>query len=93
MNVINGVSGMMGATGGAGPAAQSDPNQDMFLQLLVEQLKNQDPMSPMDSQDFVAQMAEFSSLEKLQSIDDNVAEGTDMNYILTQSINNTMAAR
>ena len=40
-----------------------------FLQLLVAQLQNQNPLSPMDNHEFMAQMAQFSSLEKLQSIE------------------------
>jgi len=39
-----------------------------FLMLLVTQLKNQDPLSPMDGTEFTAQLAQFSALEQLQSI-------------------------
>jgi flagellar basal-body rod modification protein FlgD len=42
--------------------------QDTFLRLLVEQLKNQDPLNPQDSAQFVAQLAQFSSLQELTSI-------------------------
>lgn len=91
MNVINGVSSML-AAGANSSMMKTNSDQDLFMKLLVEQLKNQDPLSPMDSQDFVAQMAQFTSLEKLTSIDVNVADGTKMDLILTQSINNTMAA-
>ncbi len=91
MSVINGVSNMF-TTGANSSTMKTDSDLDLFMKLLVEQLKNQDPMSPMDSQDFVSQMAQFTSLEKLTSIDGNVAEGTKMDLILTQSINNTMAA-
>jgi len=40
----------------------------MFLQLLVAQLKNQDPLSPTDSTQFVAQLAQFSELEQVIGI-------------------------
>lgn len=36
-----------------------------FLQLLVTQLQNQDPLNPMDDQDFIAQLAQFSTLEQI----------------------------
>ncbi|HLH74766.1 MAG TPA: flagellar hook capping FlgD N-terminal domain-containing protein [Chloroflexota bacterium] len=45
--------------------------QQQFLQLLVAQLKNQDPMQPMDNTQFVAELAQFSSLEALQQIESN----------------------
>ena len=51
----------------------SQKNQDImgkddFLQLLVTQLENQDPLKPMDPEDMSAQLAQFSSLEQLTNI-------------------------
>ena len=43
-----------------------------FLSLLVAQLKNQDPMNPVDNQEFVAQLATFSSLEQLITINEGI---------------------
>ncbi len=40
-------------------------SQNTFLTLLITQLKNQDPMNPQDSSQFVAQLAQFSSLEQM----------------------------
>jgi flagellar basal-body rod modification protein FlgD len=48
-----------------------------FLQLLVAQLQNQDPMNPVDNQQFVAQLATFSSLEQLISINKGVTKIAD----------------
>ena len=71
-------------------------NDDMgkaeFLSLLVTQLQNQDPLSPMDSQDFSAQLAQFSSLEQLTDINATLKSSAEMDMMLTTSINNTMAA-
>ena len=46
--------------------------KDAFLQLLVTQLKNQDPLSPTDNTQFVSQMAQFSSLESMQNLNTTV---------------------
>lgn len=48
----------------AGAAAQLTDTFDTFLTLLTEQLQNQDPLNPMDSQQFVSQLVEFSSVEQ-----------------------------
>jgi flagellar basal-body rod modification protein FlgD len=43
--------------------------RDQFMTLLVTQLRNQDPLEPLDNAQFIAQLATFSSLEKLTSIE------------------------
>ncbi len=52
----------------------SEIGKTEFLNLLVAQLKNQDPMNPMDNQQFIAQLATFSSLEQLISINEGVTK-------------------
>jgi len=42
--------------------------ETQFLQLLVSQMQNQDPMNPMDGKDLAAQLAQFSSVEQLINI-------------------------
>ncbi len=52
-----------------------DPNalgKDAFMKLLVTQLANQDPMSPADPTQFVSQLAQFTSLEQLVSVNDGL---------------------
>lgn len=61
-------------TGGLATATSSvqssfaTPSKDLFLQLLVAQLKNQDPLNPTDSTQFVSQLAQFSELEQVIAI-------------------------
>ncbi len=76
---------MSNPTVGITPATYSDPfatpkvdknenvSKEDFLLLLVEQLKNQDPLEPMDGTDFTAQLAQFSSLEQQTAMNDNLA--------------------
>ena len=48
--------------------------RDDFLTLLVAQLRHQNPLSPMESADFTAQLAQFSSLEQLFGMNDTLAD-------------------
>lgn len=55
-----------------GSGGNSDLGKDDFLNLLITQLNNQDPMSPQDNGQFIAQLAQFSSLEGVQNLNDTV---------------------
>ena len=56
-------------------AAQS---RDEFLQLLVAQLRNQDPLEPVKQEDFLAQLAQFSTLEGIENLNANFSEQLDL---------------
>ncbi|MEJ7606025.1 MAG: flagellar hook capping FlgD N-terminal domain-containing protein [Bryobacteraceae bacterium] len=49
----------------ATPAKKEAVSKDSFLQLLVAQIKNQNPLSPADGTQFIAQLAQFSELEQM----------------------------
>jgi flagellar basal-body rod modification protein FlgD len=61
--------------------------KDAFLNLLVTQLANQNPLSPMQDQEFVAQLAQFSSLEQLENMNATMSSS----LVMSQSLNNSLA--
>ena len=65
-------------TGGFPPrpaaAAPANLDKDTFMQLLVAQLKHQDPLNPTDSAEFLAQSAQFTSLEKMEAVAEQTAQ-------------------
>lgn len=60
-----------GKTGDSTTGA-STLGKDSFLQLLVTQMQNQNPLDPQDNSEFVAQLAQFSSLETMQNLSTSV---------------------
>lgn len=48
-------------------------NQEDFLRILLTQLTYQDPMKPMDNQEFMAQMAQFTALEQTQQLNAKIS--------------------
>jgi flagellar basal-body rod modification protein FlgD len=65
----------------------SELNKDTFLKLLTTQLQNQDPLNPMNNEEFVAQLAQFSSLEQLQGVNSQLE---NLNLVNTSMNNASM---
>lgn len=55
----------------SGIKLSQDMGRDQFLNILMTQLSNQNPLEPLQDKDFIAQMAQFSSLESMQSMNKN----------------------
>ncbi|NNF00708.1 MAG: hypothetical protein HKN25_16955 [Pyrinomonadaceae bacterium] len=55
-------------------ATNETSDRDLFMTLLVAQLKNQDPLAPQEGTEFVAQLAQFNSLEQLTNIRESIEQ-------------------
>ena len=71
-------------TGSTKPA-QSRLGKDDFLQLLVTQLRYQDPLNPMEDKEFIAQMAQFNSLEEMQKLNKTMSSQNDFHELASAS--------
>ena len=83
---LSGVSGA-DATAKTAAAASKTMGKEAFLTLLIAQLQHQDPLNPADSTEFTAQLAQFSSLEQLSNINENL----ESLKLYQASINNSQA--
>ena len=71
-------------------ALTNELGKDAFLRLLVTQLNYQDPLSPMQNEAFVAQLAQFSALEQMQNINRNLEDSIQANFLLNKAMNNSL---
>jgi flagellar basal-body rod modification protein FlgD len=78
------------------PASKAQDQKNQFLQLLVAQLRGQNPLDPLDGTQFVTQLAQFSSVEELTNIHavlDNVQSVlTNVEGLLRDSAQRTTSA-
>ena len=84
---VSAIGAATSSTSGLYSTGSQTLGKDDFLKLLVTQLQNQDPMNPTDSTAFVAQLAQFSSLEQMSNVNDNLK----VVQLFDQSINNAQA--
>ena len=69
-----------------GRTASQQLGKDDFLKLLITQLSNQDPTNPMEDTQFIAQMAQFSSLEQMTNMNQEFAKMNSM-LVSSQAVN------
>jgi flagellar basal-body rod modification protein FlgD len=73
INPVSSLASQQTATTSTTTDSTKTLGENDFLSLLVAQLQNQDPTNPVDNTQFVSQLATFSSLQQLISINGNVA--------------------
>lgn len=83
MTTVNTVSGSAGSAATAKTAAQETENR--FLQLLVTQMKNQDPLNPLDNAQVTSQMAQLSTVTGINQLNDAVKALSD-SFLAGQSL-------
>ncbi len=85
MSDIVGISGSVADSYTNTTVSNGSMDKDDFLELLVTQLQYQDPLEPMDNTAMAAQLAQYSSLETLN----NIQETLENSLLLDQSLNNS----
>jgi len=71
---------------------KTDMGQKQFLQLLVAQMRNQDPINPVDGADFASQLAQFNSVEQLIDVNSGLDTLQSSQNMMSASLTNSMAA-
>lgn len=70
---------------------QTQMGKDDFLRLLTVQLQYQDPLDPLKNTEFIAQMAQFSSLEQLQNMNQSLGQNLGIEAQLNTAFQNNLA--
>jgi len=86
--------GVTGSPIGMGdpPKPGGEMGKEEFLELLVTQLRHQDPLNPMDSTQFASQLAEFSSLEQMLNVSESMEALSESTSMMALSVNTNLAA-
>jgi flagellar basal-body rod modification protein FlgD len=81
MTTIGNIGNLIGTPASTTTASTAGNDKDMFLKLLVAQMKFQDPSKPTDSTQYLQQMAQFSMVEKLDEMADAQDKSTSSSQL------------
>ncbi|MBW2599842.1 MAG: flagellar hook assembly protein FlgD [Deltaproteobacteria bacterium] len=85
---MSGIEGIIGSSSGSLQTLDSNTiGKDDFFKMMIAQLQHQDPLNPLDGTDFTAQLAQFSSLEQLSNVNDQL----EMLGLYQASLNNSQS--
>lgn len=73
-------------------ASKSKLGKNDFLKLLVTQMRNQDPINPMNSKEFAAQLAQFNSVEQLIGVNKSLSSLKNSQELMRTEMTNSMAS-
>ena len=85
-------NGAQPASTGLPSGAQSLGEED-FLLMLITQLNNQDPLNPMEGTEFAAQLAQFTSVEQLLSLNETLSGQGEMFTMLAETMGDSLVAQ
>jgi len=74
---VNGTSSAAAASAVSSASKKDALGQDAFLQLMIAQMKNQDPTKPADPTEFLSQLAQFSTVSGIQNMQDSISSLSD----------------
>ncbi len=74
------------------PAKKNEMGHQQFLQLLVAQMRHQDPINPLDGAEFAAQLAQFNSVEQLINVNSGIKELYESQEMMSAGLTNSLAA-
>jgi len=84
---LQGVEGIGANNNNGFTTAQSQLGKDEFMKLLITKLQNQDPLNPTDDESFIADLAQFSSLEQMENMNGGLE---DLALLQSNSTNTSM---
>lgn len=90
VNTINSLTSAANSQRNSGN--KNELGQQEFLQLLVAQMRNQDPINPMDGAEFASQLAQFNSVEQLITVNNGLGNLQNSQEMMSASLTNSMAA-